>query len=77
MSNFPFIFKILSPIHAVSFANCIPNHTLHLLEGADHNYQGMHEPLVDIILNYFSDQESKERFWEEILGFGGKRRCYP
>jgi hypothetical protein len=52
---------LVPPYNGALFANQIPTHTLKLVPGADHNFTGKSEELVEIILNYF-EQHEKDAF---------------
>ncbi|ORX97092.1 alpha/beta-hydrolase [Basidiobolus meristosporus CBS 931.73] len=44
--------------HAVAFANLIPNHTLRLVEGANHNYDGHFAEVISCIQSFIVDSSS-------------------
>lgn len=39
------------------FSNIVPNHTLKLFPGANHNFIGKYEEIVQAILEYFEEHE--------------------
>lgn len=39
------------------FSNIVPNHTLKLFPGANHNFIGKYEEVVQAILEYFEEHE--------------------
>ena len=43
--------------NAAMFSNLIANHTLKLIPGANHNYIGQYEEIVDAVLEYFAEHE--------------------
>ena len=49
--------KIVPVYNAAMFSNLIANHTLKLIPGANHNYIGQYEEIVDAILEYFAEHE--------------------
>ncbi|RGB23731.1 tyrosine phosphatase family-domain-containing protein [Rhizophagus diaphanus] len=59
--------EIVSVKDATIFANLIPNHTLKLLPGVNHNYSNKHNELIKIIINYFSNKSQSKRFNEKYL----------
>ncbi|PKY42475.1 alpha/beta-hydrolase [Rhizophagus irregularis] len=59
--------EIVSVKDAIIFANLIPNHTLKLLPGVNHNYSNKHNELIKIIINYFSNKSQSKRFNEKYL----------
>lgn len=40
------------------FANAIPNHTLEIIHGADHNFKGHFEEIVKVIVDYLMKHEN-------------------
>ncbi|KAI8984742.1 protein-tyrosine phosphatase-like protein [Mycotypha africana] len=48
------------PYNAAMFANRIPNHTLSLIEGADHNFRGKFEELTVVVLDFFQKHEHNQ-----------------
>ncbi|RUP44564.1 hypothetical protein BC936DRAFT_149287 [Jimgerdemannia flammicorona] len=53
---------------SAAYANLIPIHTLHLIEGADHNYNGCYPELASIVSQYFTNEAAKEAFWQHGAG---------
>lgn len=49
--------QIVPVYNAAMFANAISNHTLRLIPEADHNFIGMYEVIVQVILDYFATHE--------------------
>ncbi|RIA93218.1 tyrosine phosphatase family-domain-containing protein [Glomus cerebriforme] len=59
---------------AAFYANLIPNHTLKLIPGANHNYNRKHKELIEIINKYFSNEFQSMKFNEKYLYINGVPR---
>lgn len=44
--------EIIPVEDALEFAKIIPNHKLHIVEGADHNYTSHQTELASVVLSY-------------------------
>jgi pimeloyl-ACP methyl ester carboxylesterase len=43
----------INPVQdALEFAKIIPNHKLHIIEGADHGYTAYQAELISVVLNF-------------------------
>ncbi|KAK9704580.1 hypothetical protein K7432_010109, partial [Basidiobolus ranarum] len=49
--------EVLDVSHAAAFANYIPNHTLRLVEGANHRYDGLFPEVISYVRNFILDIE--------------------
>lgn len=44
--------KVVPVEDAMEFAKFIPNHKLHIIEGADHEYTSHQDELASVVLNF-------------------------
>ncbi|CAG8461616.1 5685_t:CDS:10 [Ambispora leptoticha] len=54
--------EIIYVTDATIFANLIPNHTLKLIDGANHQYSNHTDELINLILEYYSPEFQSARF---------------
>lgn len=47
---------------AREFAKILPNHKLHIIEGADHVYTDHHAELVSIVVNFMKETLQMDKF---------------
>ncbi|KAF5197717.1 Alpha/beta-Hydrolases superfamily protein, partial [Thalictrum thalictroides] len=57
--------EVINVEDAFAFAKIIPNHKIHIIEGADHKFSKHQAELVEVVLNFIKTfiQEGKELFW--------------
>ena len=46
---------------ALEFAKIIPNHKLHVVEGADHGYTSYQDELVPVVLNFIKSALQQDK----------------
>ena len=57
-------------------ANLVPNHTLELVQGANHTFDGKYEELISIIIRHFEKHENSA--YERAYKFGHHMHvCIP
>ena len=57
-------------------ANLVPNHTLELVQGANHTFDGKYEELISIIIRHFEKYENSA--YERAYKFGHNMNvCIP
>lgn len=57
--------KIVPVEDATEFAKFIPNHKLHVIEGADHEYTSHQDELAAVVLGFVREQFHQDRDMSE------------
>jgi alpha/beta superfamily hydrolase len=52
---------VISVGDASQFAQVIPNHTLHIIEGADHPYTNHQDELASLVVNFIKETLHQDR----------------